>query len=237
MLRTDISFTTEIVNDFSSTPFLVMRITSNNPCWSMEGELKIKGFSGQELDELEDALVSRLHGRGFLNLGPVETGSALDCNPGRELRSFSKRWGMGIDDWSTSTGLDKTTIKKLLNDKGKANLRSHTRSAFTTAMCRVVQHPKTGECLRLRRVGGNYSFSDMANALEVSEETLYKWEHDLEPIPEKMQPLVGNLYGFNSMFWATTDSSKTLAPLSITTPPPWGSESIEDRLLEAVSNE
>lgn len=236
MIHMDVSVSTEVRGTrITGVPTLVFSLSGQTASCSVEGELRVHGLLPSQVDEIEDEVVRRLGGHCVLSLGPKEVGSAFSQDPSRGIRSFGQRWGMAVEDWVSVTRLTSATVEKVLTARKSMSIREHTQAAFSSAMSRIVQNPTLGEYLRFRRISSGYKLGDICDRLGVSEEQLYRWEHDLEPVPDYIRESYRSQYGIASLMWtAETSVLGLLAPLTMTTPPPWGSKT---RVTEIADGE
>jgi DNA-binding transcriptional regulator YiaG len=205
-----------------------MTLTAHNENWDMEGELTVRGLSGKAFDTLEDELSRRLGGRCTLSIGPPQEAALLEgANVGACLRTFCTDWGMSEDDIVAKSGLTLKTIRACIN--GKDVVRDYTRKTLAATLNRIVQRPTVGEFIRYRRVQTHYQVKYAAMALGVSEQTVTAWEQDEEEVPENKRWAVMNLYGIKDNLWgqSTPTVLDVMAPVSATSPAPWGAKSKE----------
>lgn len=224
MLRTEASINT------STTPnrSLVLTLSAHNENWEMQGELVVTGLNGTTLDTIEDDLSRRLGGRCTLSIGPAQEdallkGSKVDfC-----LATFCTDWGLSAEDIAAKSGIKMKTIK--LCFKGKSLVRDYTRKTLAATLTRITQSPTVGEYIRFRRIQTHYGIGQASINLGVSEQTLTAWERDEEEVPEKKHYVVMNLYGIKDNLWgqSTPTVLDIMAPVTATSPAPWGSQTRE----------
>jgi len=233
MIRTDSSISTSVRVTGTAKPRLVVTLKSSNDEWTMEGQLSFTGLGTTTIDQIEDELVRRLHGRCTLSIGPVHTSDIMTSTKiGPVLDAFCRDWGLTAEDVARKSGLNESTVKKCLSKDGKT--RSHTRRVLASMIDRIDQHPTVGEYLRHRRLQAGYHSTVAPRFLSTNEETLLKWERDEEEVPVKSRWVMMNMYGITNDIWNKTTPTvlDIMAPVTATSPMEWGAESRNK--LEAV---
>ena len=226
MIRTDANIATSVHVTGTSNPRLVVMLKASNDEWAMEGQLSFTNLGTTTIDQIEDELVRRLHGRCTLSVGPAHTFDIMtNTKIGPALSSFCKDWGLTTKDMARKSGLEESTVKDCLSKEGKT--RSHTRRVIASTIDRIDQHPTIGEYLRHRRLQAGYHSTVAARFLDTDEKTVLKWERDEDEVPVRCRWVMMNMYGITNDIWNKTTPTvrDIMAPVTATSPMEWGAGS------------
>lgn len=228
MIRTDVTIATSVRVTGATNPRLVVTLKSSNDEWSMSGELSFTGIGTTAIDQIEDELVRRLHGRCTLSIGPAHTFDIMtSAKIGPALSSFCRDWGLATKEMALKSGLNEDTVKSCMR-KG-VGTRRHTRSVLASTIDRIAQHPTIGEYLRRRRIQAGYRPKVAARFLDVDAESLLRWERDEEDVPIRRRWGIMSMYGITNDIWNKTTPTilDIMAPVTGTSPMEWGAGSME----------